>query len=120
MVGAVPDGTSATAERKAAREYLEIYHQAREGNMIMSEYRDSIRFHALRGLGEEAFACYYVAATPSNKSQTDAHGVIWFRVRNLLVEVTYSMPPGALAEDAVLKAAYRVSLDVAASLPAKV
>ncbi|MEV4835317.1 hypothetical protein AB0K05_12390 [Nonomuraea sp. NPDC049486] len=115
-VSAVPDGASATAERKAARHYLMEYHRAREGAMILDEHRGSLRFHALRGLGDEAFACAYVDGRRSDRSKVEAYGVVWFRVHNLLVRVEHRAPTGELTEESALTAAYKIAKDLAGSL----
>ena len=107
-VAPIPDRTRpGSGTRTAARTYrmLHLIARARPG------------FHALAGLGEQAFSGY---GEPSGTSGDDEEGRVVFRVRNVLVVVSYSGADDerSMPRKRAVDGAYAVAARAAASLPA--
>jgi hypothetical protein len=96
------------AVRLAARDYLQLYYDARDG-------AGHTGFRAVRGLGDQAYAVYRADDAMDDLQDGD----VAFRVRNLVIEVGYA---GArdepLPHGMAVNAAYTVAARARAALPA--
>jgi hypothetical protein len=116
VVKTFTDGAQGSGEEKAARYFLKTYHEAREGGI--DSYPVARRnFHPLSAPGEQAMA-YYSVGSPLPQLPKMAEGVVVFRIRNLVVEVSYDGVSGGepLSEAVVLNRAYLGAKDAAAAL----
>jgi hypothetical protein len=96
------------AVRLAARDYLQLHYDARDG-------AGHTGFRAVRGLGDQAYADYRTDVSGDDQQGGD----VAFRVRNLVIVVAYT---GArdepLPHDMAVNAAYTVAARARAALPA--
>jgi hypothetical protein len=112
------DDGQASGERKAARKFLKTYYEAREGEYLIGD-KAGRRFHPLSGPGNEALGYYYTrSGYRGPEVEREGCGVIVFRVRNIVVEVSYEGAADGkpLGEAAALNRAYLAAKDAAAAL----
>ncbi|MBO2452355.1 hypothetical protein J4573_35060 [Actinomadura barringtoniae] len=93
-VGSVPDWEPGAGARAITRAYLRLHGEARGDGTGKAGAAE--RFHALKGLGDQAFGGTW--------SQYQNYGRVVFRLRNVLVDVLYR------GEDTQSKTLYRTDL----------
>lgn len=112
-VSAYPDRPDAKGERLAKRHFLRDYDELRMGNGRRSTAERS-EFHPLSGPGDEAFAYWYQDGS-DDKDMPRGHGVVEFRIRNLLFTVEFEGVSGStpLGPATTLNRAYHAAEAIA-------
>lgn len=110
---AYPDRPDAKGERLAKRHFLRDYDDLRTGDDRRSTAEKS-EFHPLSGPGDEAFAYWYQDGS-DDKDMPRGHGVVEFRIRNLLFTVEFEGVSGStpLGPAATLNRAYHAAEAIA-------
>lgn len=118
IIVAITTSTAPTATRDAGREYLRRYLDARAEKPIAGT--DARYFHALSGLGDQAFCAYLAESSSVNGPESPARVVI--RVGPALVSVLYGTvtddyaDADPLTRDEAVDGAYAVAVKVAAGV----
>jgi len=108
----LPDRSRGSGTREATRVFRTMHRDAR---YIQTSDKQNNAFRMLTGPGDQAFSTYEIGSD----STADSQARVFFRVRNVLIAVSYSGADDerAISRKQAIDSAYTVAVQVAKSLP---